>query len=828
VSRSRRALLVAGAALALAACGGPAEPGVPLAAGSPWPKFRANARQDGRSDVRPTLAGGALWSFPTGKGIFSSPVVGADGTVYVGSADRTFYALWPDGSVRWQKLTGEIIDSSGLLDDQGRVYFGSGDGHLYARDAATGAEVWTFAADPPAVGGGLINWFEGNVAIGPDGTLYAPNDNFLVYAVDRATGQAVWRLQMPDQTWSLPAVDARTGDLFVGSNTMVSALGSNVFGVGPDGVVAWEQRHNGTVAASPLLTRAGLVIVGGFDGFVRAYGRDGVLRWEVGTRDHVYASPAQLSGGTVVQPSADGTIYALDPDTGALVWAHDTLEAVRSSPAVDGDDNIYVGTGDGRLLVLNPDGTRRWAMQLVADERNDLNASPALGRDAVYLAGESGEVFSVPYDYCLRPEGAADARCVTDPGEDLPAEGAEVRYTTQLGAPLAAPPAAIDANQTLAFSLFVRQGGDTVLALLDSVSVTVSVTPAAAVDVEVSGDRRFFTVAPRGHLQPDADGGVTVRVTGQYLVDLDRDGLSFTGGVPGGTFDRSFRFALRPAPASPYALAVPQQIGDPAAALELYRIAAPLPTILPSYNQIGFDSLHYLLGAVEGTGERFIVWVAGAKLAEDENRTVIDPATRALFALEVEYRDGLLTMVNEAGFGVEAMNARITFNQFRVTARLEPDGQVVEAPRLAVSTRCRSITLYGPFLQMLGLCNSQTDVLAVFGAALLRPHAGGTQAAPDWTGAADFTVADGQVTATLTGAPLVADEHSVAILLVDQATGRPVSLDYGLVTTRAVAADGALTGVALAYRADEVPTEVRAYLMVDTYPAARVASLTLK
>ncbi len=36
---------------------------------------------------------GRLWRFQTGKGIFSTPVIDGDGNVYVGSADRTFYAL---------------------------------------------------------------------------------------------------------------------------------------------------------------------------------------------------------------------------------------------------------------------------------------------------------------------------------------------------------------------------------------------------------------------------------------------------------------------------------------------------------------------------------------------------------------------------------------------------------------------------------------------------------------------------------------------------------------------------------------------------------------
>src|SRR6185436_18746222 len=124
---------------------------VPLDPQSPWPKFRRTSRQDGRSPITPSLTGGHLWTFQTGKGIFSTPVIGGDGTVYVGSADRTFYAIDRDGRLKWSRLTGEIIDSSALLDDRGRIYFGSGDGHLYALDRTTGEPVWTFTADDPAV-----------------------------------------------------------------------------------------------------------------------------------------------------------------------------------------------------------------------------------------------------------------------------------------------------------------------------------------------------------------------------------------------------------------------------------------------------------------------------------------------------------------------------------------------------------------------------------------------------------------------------------------------------------------------------------------------------
>jgi outer membrane protein assembly factor BamB len=402
---------------------------------SPWPKFRRDAVQDGVSSVIPTQSGGAAWTFPTGRGVFSSPVIGADGTVYVGSADRTFYALNPtDGSVRWKLLTGQIIDSAALVDESGHVYFGSGDGLLRGVDGATGRLLWAMAADPPSLTTAFINWFEGNVGLTAAGQLLVPNDNWIIYTVDPSTGTVIRRTALPDQVWSLPAVDVTTGDFYVGNNNVVDLLGGNLYAYDSSDAHLWNAFSPGSIAASPMLAPDGSLIVGGFDGYVRAYDPgSGMVKWAFAARDHIYASPAHLSDGTVIQASADGSLYALNPASGAEIWEFDTQAPIRSSPAVDGDDNIYFGSGDGRMYVVNRDGTLRWSIQLITADRDDVNASPALGNDAVYIAGASGEIFSVPYEYCLRPDGQADARCAPPVALDLPADGGVLLYTTDFG-----------------------------------------------------------------------------------------------------------------------------------------------------------------------------------------------------------------------------------------------------------------------------------------------------------------------------------------------------------------------------------------------------------
>jgi len=80
--------------------------GAPLDPTSPWPKFRRNLAQTGLGGVAPVDSGGAVWAFETGNGVFSSPVIDGEGTVYIGSADQYFYAIDADGRVRWRFRTG--------------------------------------------------------------------------------------------------------------------------------------------------------------------------------------------------------------------------------------------------------------------------------------------------------------------------------------------------------------------------------------------------------------------------------------------------------------------------------------------------------------------------------------------------------------------------------------------------------------------------------------------------------------------------------------------------------------------------------------------------
>ena len=68
-----------------------------------WPMFGQNLRHTRLSPYATGHnTGTKKWEFAAGNWIHSSPAIGSDGTLYVGSRDNKLYALNPDGTKKWE------------------------------------------------------------------------------------------------------------------------------------------------------------------------------------------------------------------------------------------------------------------------------------------------------------------------------------------------------------------------------------------------------------------------------------------------------------------------------------------------------------------------------------------------------------------------------------------------------------------------------------------------------------------------------------------------------------------------------------------------------
>ena len=80
----------------------------------------------------PIKPGTVLWEFKTGGGLTSSPAIGSDGTVYVGSWEANLYAINPKSGVKLWEFETDRVYSSPAIGSDDTVYFGSKDKKLYA------------------------------------------------------------------------------------------------------------------------------------------------------------------------------------------------------------------------------------------------------------------------------------------------------------------------------------------------------------------------------------------------------------------------------------------------------------------------------------------------------------------------------------------------------------------------------------------------------------------------------------------------------------------------------------------------------------------------
>jgi outer membrane protein assembly factor BamB len=743
----------------------------------------------GRSAIRAHYhRGDRPWAFQTGKGVFSTPIVDRNETVYAGSADSYFYALH-DGRLKWRFKTGEIIDSAGVLGRGGTVTFGSGDEHIYRLRTKDAHVLWRFKARGAPATGQLVNWWEGNVTMGPGGVLYAGNTGGAEYAIN-PNGRLRWIHRSGNSVWSNAAIGP-DGSVYFGS------LDLNIYGVDKRGKLKWRRGTLGFNTSSPAIGPNGTVYVGSFDEQLHALDpRTGEDRWTGKTNDHVYASPA-LGEGSVYIASADGSIYAFDL-RGVPRWRFDTGDTIRSSPVLGkaprGNGRIlYVGSANGKLYALDAaTGKRRWSFDTtphdeVLRDRNDLNSSPALGRRGIYIGGEHGRIVFVPYDWCVHH---SDPRCSRSPRSDLGRTITRMAYVTPGGSTrVTGPERPLPGATAIVTRLIVRRLGQTV----DAALVAPRISAPFPFTAQLSGDGHFLHITPTGFLPPGRS--FAVRITG---------GWSAAGRA--GTVDDTIHFRT----AGVKRHGPPLRRGD---AFKLSRLAVPLPPLLPSLNQIGFDSYEMAVGALRASRGKLLLWAVSTK----PGTGVADRNGAFAFPLSGSYRDDSVRL-SQSGLTLTFSFGDVPLRRFDLRMQMGADRRAGGAS-LTAEVFCREVPVYGPALQAIGLCNA-ANVLPSSGTFITGPYRGAANKRPRGVRMTSLKREGNTIVARLGGAPLAAVRHSANVLLTDAATGDVVALDYRKRTSLKLV-HGAIRVIRLRIPAGTVlPARIRAYVITDVFALA--------
>lgn len=384
---------------------------------SPWPVFNGNNRHTGVSKFnigkdKKEL----LWSYRTGGAVESSPTIGADGTIYIGSHDGFLYALNRDGTLKWKKeiakpnyderwKVAKAIMAAPAIAKDGTIYINGASSYLHAVNP-DGQEKWRFP----------IKWsndFWNGPNIGADGTIYigtARNDpkdqegmEAGVYAIT-PEGQEKWRYPEPSGVTIVPTI-AVDGTIYAGA-AEVSTNKGRIIALDQNGKKKWQFDLEQWLEGSASLGADGTIYTGSKEGIIYAIIPDGKEKWRFRTGSGVSATPAVGENGVIYIGSWDGNFYALDRQTGAEKWRFDVKvgrepkmfedypgkEAIITSAAVSEDGVIIFGDVFDTLYALDLQGKELWRYK----GTSGYASSPAIGENGtIYIGTEGGEVLAL-------------------------------------------------------------------------------------------------------------------------------------------------------------------------------------------------------------------------------------------------------------------------------------------------------------------------------------------------------------------------------------------------------------------------------------------------
>lgn len=205
----------------------------------------------------------------------------------------------------------------------------------YTVNAKSGAKVqWVFE-DHGDIGSGMST----------DGKLvFAANTVGEVYALNTNTGKKVWTYRTGGKVYSTPAYDK--GIVVVGSSD------HSIYGLDAQtGQLKWSVKTGKAVLGSPAIYK-GKAYIGGSDGIFRCIRvADGKVLWSFDQVKNYVSTLPTIADGKVIFGSWGNGFYALDVNTGKLVWEWNNGHANRMFSAAA----CYPVVANDRVFIVAPD-----------------------------------------------------------------------------------------------------------------------------------------------------------------------------------------------------------------------------------------------------------------------------------------------------------------------------------------------------------------------------------------------------------------------------------------------------------------------------------------
>ncbi len=363
-----------------------------------WPSRQHDSKNTGRSPLDTTHVDGTeKWNYTFNTNEIYDPVIGNNGTIYVGSKDGNLYAIQQDGSLKWKFDTRGEINATPSIGSDGTIYVTSTPNKLFATNP-DGTQKWRME----------LGKNQKLLAVGNDDTIYVrykvkprnKSDRTHFTAIS-PEGTIKWNYSTYRVPFVSPAINEE-GTIYMITNDYYNTY---LHAFNPNGTVKWNTTIHVADMLGIVIGNQGDIYITSFAGLgldtskILAFSSNGTKKWEK-TLEYGAVSPAIGNDGTLYvgcspteSSSPARSLYAIYPN-GTVKWHNNygggaSGDYVYAPPSIGGEGTIYISSKSKSLFAVYPNGSVKWEFTTGEPRKEGLYlTTPAIGSDGtIYITG---------------------------------------------------------------------------------------------------------------------------------------------------------------------------------------------------------------------------------------------------------------------------------------------------------------------------------------------------------------------------------------------------------------------------------------------------------
>lgn len=355
----------------------PEGPAQQISYNTDWPMYGFDPSLRGYVDVSIASELDLVWTFTTEGPVSAGPVI-ADGTVYIGSRDKIFYAIdLAGGQEQWRFAAEDAVEGTAFITGE-TVCFGAADSHVYALNRTDGTLKWKFKTGAKVMG--AINGYTD-----PSGKTYILFGSYDsgVYSIHAETGEPSWSYEAGSYINGAPAVYQDTvifGSCDAKIHVVSAQTGEKI-----------REIDTGAYIPGSCAVDGGCIYGGNYDGvFLKTDIASGQVLWKFEQAGDAFMASPGIKGNFAAAGSQDKTLYCLNAETGVKLWSFEAKDAVNSAVIIC-RDKVLFGSDDGRLYMLDlATGHKIWSFLA----GRPIASSPAYAQGRLVVGCDDGSIYA--------------------------------------------------------------------------------------------------------------------------------------------------------------------------------------------------------------------------------------------------------------------------------------------------------------------------------------------------------------------------------------------------------------------------------------------------